>query len=95
MVLTDEDPRKENAQKILEDIAKGAREEGKKDGENLFLIQNRPQAIRFALSKAKEDDIVLLLGKAHENSIIYENGAIPYDEIGEAQNALSEMGFGK
>ena len=44
---------------------------------------------------AKENDIVLLLGKSHENSIIYADNAIKYDEISEAKNALKEMGFAK
>ncbi len=93
VILTDEDPRGEDSQKILEDIAKGARKEGKKDGENLFLISDRPSAIEKAVKMAKSDDIVLLLGKAHENSIIYKDGAVPYDEITAAQNALSLLGY--
>ena len=42
---------------------------------------------------AQKGDIVLLLGKSHENSIIYKDFVMPYDEISEAENALSEMGF--
>jgi UDP-N-acetylmuramoyl-L-alanyl-D-glutamate--2,6-diaminopimelate ligase len=40
---------------------------------------------------AQKDDIVLLLGKAHENSIIYKDFVMPYDEISEAKNAIKEM----
>jgi UDP-N-acetylmuramoyl-L-alanyl-D-glutamate--2,6-diaminopimelate ligase len=36
---------------------------------------------------------VLLLGKGHENSIIYAHETIAYDEISEAEAALEEMGF--
>jgi UDP-N-acetylmuramoyl-L-alanyl-D-glutamate--2,6-diaminopimelate ligase len=42
---------------------------------------------------AGKDDIVLLLGKAHENSIIYKDRVMPYDEISEAEKALKELGF--
>jgi UDP-N-acetylmuramoyl-L-alanyl-D-glutamate--2,6-diaminopimelate ligase len=57
----------------------------------LFLIPDRKKAIRTAFSLAKKDDIVLLLGKSHENSIIYGDVPTPYDEISEAKNALHEM----
>ena len=92
--LADEDPRGEDPQTLLEMIAQGARTEGKVSEETgLYLIPNRQEAIRKAFSLAREGDIVLLLGKAHENSIIYKDYIIPYDEIKEAQNALAEMGF--
>ena len=93
VILTDEDPRGEDSMALLEMIAVGARREGKIDGKNLLMIPDRPQAIRKALSLAEKDDIVLLLGKAHENSIIYKDHQIKYDEISEAEKALSEMGF--
>jgi UDP-N-acetylmuramoyl-L-alanyl-D-glutamate--2,6-diaminopimelate ligase len=91
VILTDEDPRKEDPMKILEEISAGAEKSGKIPGENLFLIPDRKKAIRTAFSLAKKDDIVLLLGKSHENSIIYGDVPTPYDEISEAKNALHEM----
>jgi len=42
---------------------------------------------------AGKDDIVLLLGKSHENSIIYKDKTVAYDEIREALAALSELGY--
>jgi len=60
---------------------------------NLFLIPDRPTAIRKALSLAHSGDIVLLLGKGHENSIIYADRVMPFDEITETEKALAEMGF--
>lgn len=42
----------------------------KKRGEELFIIPDRPTAIRKAFSLAQPNDAVLLLGKGHENSII-------------------------
>ncbi len=95
VILTDEDPRGEDSMALLEDIAAGARKAGKKDNENLFFIPNRPEAIRKAFSLASGDDIVLLLGKSHENSIIYRDHVMAYDEISEAKKALEEMGFNK
>lgn len=91
--LTDEDPRGEEPMALLEDIASGVDKKMVR-GENLFLIPDRPSAIRKAFSLAKEGDIVLLLGKAHENSIIYKDFVMPYDEISEAVKALGEIGYG-
>jgi UDP-N-acetylmuramoyl-L-alanyl-D-glutamate--2,6-diaminopimelate ligase len=89
MILTDEDPRGERPEAILEEIARGAPE--RKRGEDLFLIPHRPSAIRKALSLARSGDMVLLLGKGHENSIIYAEKTATFDEIGEAEKALEEL----
>ena len=64
-----------------------------KMNENLFIIPDRKKAIREVLKKAQKGDIVLLLGKSHENSIIYKDYTMPYDEISEAKQALSELGY--
>jgi len=72
-------------------IAVGAEKAGKVMDENLFITHDRPQAIRQAFKMAQKNDIVLLLGKSHENSIIYKDYVMPYDEITEAKKALSEM----
>lgn len=93
VILTDEDPREEDPVELLKQIAVGAEKAGMKMGENLFITHERPEAIRQALKMAKKDDIVLLLGKSHENSIIYKDHVMPYDEIKEAEKALSELGF--
>lgn len=91
VVLADEDPRGEDPVSLLKMIAKGAIEGGKVMDKDLFIIHERPKAIRQVFSMAGKDDIVLLLGKSHENSIIYKNFVMPYDEISEAKKALSEI----
>jgi UDP-N-acetylmuramoyl-L-alanyl-D-glutamate--2,6-diaminopimelate ligase len=91
LILTDEDPRKEQPLVILEEIAAGCT--GRTRGEDLFLIPDRPAAIRKAFSLARPGDVLLLLGKGHENSIIYADTVMPYDETGEAEKALGELGF--
>lgn len=91
IILTDEDPRGEDSEELLKMIADGAIKEGKIMDENLFITPDRPKAIRQAFSMAKKGDIVLLLGKSHENSIIYKDYVMPYDEISEAKKALQEL----
>ena len=91
IILTDEDPRGEDSVELLKMIADGAIKEGKIMDENLFITPDRQKAIRQAFSMAKKGDIVLLLGKSHENSIIYKDYVMPYDEISEAKKALQEL----
>jgi UDP-N-acetylmuramoyl-L-alanyl-D-glutamate--2,6-diaminopimelate ligase len=91
VILTDEDPRQESPRAILEEIAAGCPE--RREGEDLFLVPDRPAAIRKALSLARPGDLLLLLGKGHENSIIYADRVMAYEVIGEAENALAEMGW--
>jgi UDP-N-acetylmuramoyl-L-alanyl-D-glutamate--2,6-diaminopimelate ligase len=91
LFLTDEDPRGEEPLAILEEIAAGCPERNR--GEDLFLIPDRPTAIRKAFSLARPGDLVLLLGKGHENSIIYAKETLAYDELGEVEKALAEMGW--
>jgi len=91
VILADEDPRGEDPVELLKMIAVGAEKEGKVMDKDLFIIHDRPKAIREAFKMAGPDDIVLLLGKSHENSIIYKDYTMPYDEISEAKKALAEM----
>lgn len=93
VILADEDPRNEDPVELLKMIAAGAEKAGKKMNENLFIIHDRKQAIREVFKMAQKGDIVLLLGKSHENSIIYKDYTMPYDEIAEAKLALSELGY--
>ena len=91
VVLADEDPRGEDPVELLKMIAAGAEKAGKVMGKDLFIIHDRPKAIRSVFGMAGTDDIVLLLGKSHENSIIYKDYVMPYDEISEAKKALKEL----
>jgi len=91
VILADEDPRGEDPTELLEAIAAGCPE--RRRGEDLLIIPDRPTAIRKAFALARPGDIVMLLGKGHENSIIYKDGPRPYDEISCALSALAELGY--
>ena len=97
IILSDEDPRGEDPMSILEEIAQSCETTSNYQvftrDENLFLIPDRPKAVRKAISLARPGDVVLLLGKGHENSIIYAQGPVDYDETREAETALEEAGF--
>jgi UDP-N-acetylmuramoyl-L-alanyl-D-glutamate--2,6-diaminopimelate ligase len=94
VVVTDEDPRGEDGDAILDQIARGAEAGGKRRDRDLLLIRDRRSAIASALERARPGDIVLLAGKGHEQSIIGPSGPVAYDERSVAIAALAGLGFG-
>jgi len=88
-VLTAEDPRTEDVNKIIEQIAQGALKKGAQEGKTLFRVPNREEAIKFAIQKlAKKDDIVVTCGKGHEQSMCYGKTERPWSEHQAVQKAL-------
>lgn len=94
VVVTDEDPRTEDRDAIIEAIARGAEAAGKRRDHDLLLIADRRAAIGAAFERARPGDIVLLAGKGHERSIIGPTGPVAWNERTEAELALRELGFG-
>jgi UDP-N-acetylmuramoyl-L-alanyl-D-glutamate--2,6-diaminopimelate ligase len=88
VVVTEEDDRDVDGQKIMEQIAGGAEESGKRRGEDLWLVHDRVEAIRRAVGLARPGDTVLLLGKGHETTIERADGEHPWNEVAEARAAL-------
>lgn len=70
VVVTEEDDRDIDGQTIMAQIAAGCEEFGKKQGKDLFLVHKREEAVNQAIRVAKKGDVVLLLGKGHEKSIL-------------------------
>jgi len=94
VVVTDEDPRGEDREAILDDIARGAEATGHRRGHDLLLIADRRDAIAAAFERARPGDIVLLAGKGHERSIIGLDGPSPWVERSAALAALADLGYG-
>ena len=91
VMLTEEDDRDTPGDEILEMIAEGAREKGKKDGVNLFKVLDRPSAILECCKMAKKGDTVLFLGKGNEKTIERADGAHDYYELDEIKKALKAI----
>ena len=91
VILTEEDDRDTPGMEILEQIAEGARESGKKDDKDLFLIHDRPTAILEACKMAKAGDTVMFLGKGNEKTIERADGAHAYYELDEIKKALAAI----
>lgn len=89
IILTEEDDRDIDGIQIMNEIAAGATKVGKKIGKDLYLIQNREEAIGFAMTQATSpDDVVVLLGKGHEKTIERADGEYPWNEAEVARAAL-------
>jgi UDP-N-acetylmuramoyl-L-alanyl-D-glutamate--2,6-diaminopimelate ligase len=91
VVLTDEDPRGEDREKILREIAAGAEETGKHLGIDLLLIADRRAAIREAFGQARRGDVVVLSGKGHESTIEMADGSIDWNEASVARDELAAV----
>ena len=95
VVVTDEDPRGEDRDAILDEIARGAEAAGKRRDHDLLVIADRRDAIEAAIERAPgPGDIVLLAGKGHEQAIIGPDGPVPWNERAEAEAALHRAGYG-
>lgn len=85
-IFTYEDPRSEDPQAICEDIIK----ELKETHNNYEIVIDRREAIAKAVNMAKENDMVLILGKGNETYEKLKDGAIYFNDIEEAYNAVAE-----
>ncbi len=91
-IIANEDPYDEDPQQIIEQVAVGAREAGKVEGESLFLITDRRAAIAKAISLAQPGDIVLFTGKGAEQAIVGPNNQLdPWDERIEVRKAITKQ----
>jgi len=94
VVVTDEDPRGEDRQQILQEIAAGAEDTGKREGVDLLLVADRREAIRAAFEQARRGDVVVLCGKGHEQTIEMAHGSIAWDDPSVAREELAALGYG-
>lgn len=88
VVITEEDDRDIDGTEIMDQIAEGAEKAGKVRENNLFLVHDRTEAIKFAIGRASKGDTVLLLGKGHEKTIERADGEHAWDEITTTKSAL-------
>lgn len=77
IIITNEDPYDENPNQILSEIKSGI---SNFPTSNLSIILDRREAIRKGLEMAKEGDIVLVLGKGAEQSMVLGGNKISWDD---------------
>ena len=86
-VVTSDNPRSENPSAIIDDILVGMK------GINTpyTVVEQRRDAIEFAIKNAKPRDIILLAGKGHETYQILPTGTIHFDEREVVADILSKL----
>jgi UDP-N-acetylmuramoyl-L-alanyl-D-glutamate--2,6-diaminopimelate ligase len=89
-ILTAEDPRTESLDEILAEMAQGALARGGIEGETFFRIPDRGEAIRFAIAQARPGDLVIALGKGHEQSMCFGEVEVPWDDRTAVRAAIAE-----
>ncbi len=83
VVLTSDNPRFESIEVILDQIAQGIPVPFKR-------IPDRAQAIRQAITSAKQGDVVLIAGKGHETTQEVAGQKLPFSDLAVAQRCLDE-----
>ncbi|MEK7665732.1 MAG: UDP-N-acetylmuramoyl-L-alanyl-D-glutamate--2,6-diaminopimelate ligase [Patescibacteria group bacterium] len=89
-IVTNEDPYDDDPLEIMRQVAVGARQAGKLDGVDLFIVPDRREAIRKAIGSAQAEDIVLITGKASEQAMVLAGGKmLAWDDRVEARAAIN------
>ena len=89
IILTQDNPRWEEMESINKDIIVGIN----KSKGNYIIIDDRKEAIKYAMKNSQKGDIILLIGKGHENYQEIKGIRYPWDErkaVKEAENDLGQ-----
>ncbi len=74
VIVTSDNPRNENPETIIDEIVSGI------ESKKMVRITDRKSAIEYALSIAKQNDVVAILGKGNENYQEIKGEKIPYSD---------------
>jgi UDP-N-acetylmuramoyl-L-alanyl-D-glutamate--2,6-diaminopimelate ligase len=91
IIASNVDPYEDNPTEICEDIAHAAEAVGKQRNKNLFVIEDRREGIRKAISLARAGDAVFITGKGAEQSIVIGGKNIPWDDRVVAREELLKL----
>jgi UDP-N-acetylmuramoyl-L-alanyl-D-glutamate--2,6-diaminopimelate ligase len=91
MVFTADDPRTESLAGILETMARAAEARGGVEGKTFWRIPHRGRALAFAARLAGEGDLLMALGKGHEQSMALGEEEYPWDDRQALRAALAEL----
>jgi len=85
IILTADNPRNEDPNQILSDVAAGC------DAAKVTKIIDRGEAILHSIRIAQPGDIVMILGKGHETTQTLKDRTIPFNDREEAEKALDQV----
>lgn len=92
VIATNEDPYDDDPMEIINEVAQGAQEVGKKENINIFKILDRREAMHKAFSLAKDFDLVLITGKGCEQAMVVKNNEkISWDDRRVAREELRKV----
>lgn len=83
LIVTDDNPRTENADAIIRQIVLGVA-----DTRKLTVERDRAAAIAMAISRASTGDVVLIAGKGHENYQDINGRKLAFSDVAQARLAL-------
>jgi UDP-N-acetylmuramoyl-L-alanyl-D-glutamate--2,6-diaminopimelate ligase len=86
-VITSDNPRTEDPMVIIDSIEDGM----KRSGTKYTVIENRKEAIRYALSVAQDDDVIMIAGKGHENYQEINGTKYHFDDKEIVEELLGEL----
>ena len=86
-IITSDNPRYEEPEDIIADILEGI--DRKKD--NYIVIEDRKEAIKYAINKAKKGDFVLIAGKGHESYQIIKDHIFEFDDKLVAKEIIDKL----
>ncbi len=84
VVVTSDDLHEEEFEDIVKDMLEG------NEKQHYRVEKNRMEAVRYALSLLKENDLLLILGKGHEEFIIVKDERIPFNDRKAVEQILKE-----
>jgi UDP-N-acetylmuramoyl-L-alanyl-D-glutamate--2,6-diaminopimelate ligase len=84
VVLTSDNPRTENPEAILQDMAAGLTHPAA-----ATLLVDRAQAIAYAVTQARPQDVVLVAGKGHEDYQDVQGIKRPFSDLSHARQGLT------
>ena len=88
LILTSDNPRDEDPQTIINDMAAGL---SAKERQRTLCIPDRREAIRLALTTAAPDSVVLIAGKGHETYQEIKGVRHHFDDREEVRNTFNEQ----
>jgi UDP-N-acetylmuramoyl-L-alanyl-D-glutamate--2,6-diaminopimelate ligase len=95
VVLTSDNPRSEDPDRIIEEIKRGIVQPAdpgapKRAGTPLIVQRDRRLAIEQAIRASRAGDVVLIAGKGHEKYQVIGDRTSPFDDVEVARAALSQ-----
>lgn len=90
-IVTDEDPYDDDPMEIIMNVASAVLKTGKVEGQSLFKIVDRREAIKKAIEMAHEGDIILITGKGSEQKMCVAGGKmIDWDDRAVTRQILND-----